>query len=277
LTIDDLRALVEQRRSIRGYDEERQVSDEMVRTILDCAHWTPSGGNGQAGEFIAVRDGTTRQKIADCYVKQMEPKREMDFAVRGTAKMTGDGFRRAPVHIVVLGDPRVKEAYPIRTKLEKAESHFISGLANAPLLIHLAATSLGLASQYVSDANSPYMETMLKVLLKIPEPLRIYHLVPIGCAKGNFVAPPRRTLEEISHHETYDMNKFRSDDQLAGFVKTRILQEPMADPAESKAPETIGRTEDPNAACAGDLAKLPGRATSTQSLFFATVWDAMCQ
>jgi hypothetical protein len=68
------------------------------------------------------------------------------------------------------------------------------------------------------------METMLKVLLKIPEPLRIYHLVPIGCGKGNVVAPSRRSLEEIIHCETYDMNKFRSDDQLAGFVKTRTLQ-----------------------------------------------------
>ena len=81
-----------------------------------------------------------------------------------------------------------------------------------------------MASQYVSDANSPYMETMLKVLLKIPEPLRIYHLVPIGYGKGNVVAPSRRSLEEIIHCETYDMNKFRSDDQLAGFVKTRTLQ-----------------------------------------------------
>jgi hypothetical protein len=40
--------------------------------------------------------------------------REMDMAVRGTAKMTGDGFRRAPGHILILGDPRVKEAYSLR-------------------------------------------------------------------------------------------------------------------------------------------------------------------
>jgi nitroreductase len=38
------------------------------------------------------------------------------------------------------------------------------------------------------------------------------------------VVPPRRRLEEIIHHETYDMDKFRSDDQLADFVKTRTLQ-----------------------------------------------------
>jgi nitroreductase len=224
MTIDDLRALVESRRSVRGYDESREVSDEIIRTVVDCARWAPSGGNGQPWEFIIVRDRSTRYKIADYYMKQMEQKREMDLAVRGTAKMTGDGFRRAPVHIVILGDPRVKEAYPIRTKLEKAESHFITGLANATLLIHLAATSMGLASQYVSDANSPYMETMLKVLLKIPEPLRIYHLIPIGYAKGPVAAPPRRTLDEIVHYETYDMDKYRSDNQFSGFVKTSTLQ-----------------------------------------------------
>jgi nitroreductase len=224
MDIHELQALVERRRSIRGYDESREVSDETIRAILDCARWAPSGGNGQPWEFVVVRDRSVRYQIADVYMKQMEQKREMDLAVRGTAKMTGDGFRRAPVHIVVLGDPRVKQSYPIRTQLEKAESHFITGLANATLLIHLAATALGLASQYVSDANSPYMETMLKVLLKIPEPLRIYHLVPIGYAKGPVAPPPRRTLDEIIHRETYDMSKFRNDDQLSGFVKTRTLQ-----------------------------------------------------
>ena len=79
----------------------------------------------------------------------------------------------------------------------KGRITFLTGLANATLLIYLAATALGLASQYVSDANSPYMETILKVLLKIPEPLRIYHLVPIGYAKGPVAAPRRRALEEI--------------------------------------------------------------------------------
>jgi len=224
MNIDGLRELAMRRRSIRGYDESREVSEEAVRVILDCARWAPSGGNGQPWEFVVVRDKETRDKIADIYLKQLEPKREMDLAVRGTAKMTGDGFRHAPVHLVILGDPRVKESYPIRTKLEKADSHFITGLANATLLIHLAAAALGLASQYVSDANSPYMETLLKALLKIPEPLRIYHLVPIGYAKGNFATPPRRELEEIVHYERYDMNKYRDDAAMERFINTLTLQ-----------------------------------------------------
>ncbi len=224
LNIDELRQLTIQRRSIRGYDESREVSHEAIRAILECARWAPSGGNGQPWEFVVVRDKETRHKIADIYMKQLEPKREMDLAVRGTAKMTGDGFRYAPVHLIILGDPRVKEAYPIRTKLEKADSHFITGLANATLLIHLAAASLGLASQYVSDANSPYMETLVKAMLKIPEPLRIYHLVPIGYAKGNFATPPRRELEEMIHYEQYDMKKFRDDAAMERFVNTLTLQ-----------------------------------------------------
>ena len=203
-----------------------------------------------------MRDQSMRYQIADYYMKQMEQKREMDMAVRGTAKMTGDGFRRAPVHIVILGDPRVKESYPIRTKLEKAESHFITGLANATLLIHLAATSLGLASQYVSDANSPYLETMLKVLLKIPEPLRIYHLVPIGHAKGPVAAPPRRTLEEIVHSETYDMNtSIAMTISYRDSSRPAHCKGPMEEEGARRGTKKINRAGDTNAACAGDPAR----------------------
>jgi nitroreductase len=144
----------------------------------------------------------------------------MELVVRGDAKMTGDGFRHAPVHLIVLGDPRVKETYPVRTMLDKADSHFYTGLANATLLIHLAATSLGLASQYVSDASSPYMETMLKVLLGVPEPLRVYHLIPLGYASKPIPARPRREVEEMTHYERYDMQKYRDDKEFQKFVMT---------------------------------------------------------
>ena len=86
MNIEELQALVEKRRSTRGYDENRTVSVAMIRTILDCARWAPSGGNGQPWEFVVVREQSVRYKIADYYMKQMEQKREMDLAVRGTRK-----------------------------------------------------------------------------------------------------------------------------------------------------------------------------------------------
>jgi hypothetical protein len=104
--------------------------------------------------------------------------------------------------------------------LDKADSHFFTGLASATLLIHLAATSLGLATQYVSDASSPYMETMLKVLLGVPEPLRVYHLIPLGYASRPIPARPRREVDEMTHYERYDMTKYRDDKEFQKFVMT---------------------------------------------------------
>lgn len=144
----------------------------------------------------------------------------MEMAVRGDAKMTGDGFTHAPVHIIVLGNPRVKETYPVRTMLDKADSHFFTGLANATLLIHLPVTSLGLATQYVSDASLPYMETMLKVLLGVPGPLRVYHLIPLGYASRPIPARPRRELDEMTHYGRYEMTKYRDDKEFQKFVMT---------------------------------------------------------
>ncbi len=220
LSIDELCELAMNRRSIRGYQKDKEVPEEVIRKILEIARWAPSGGNGQPWEFIVIRDKETRDKIADLFLKQQEHKKEMEMAVRGDAKMTGAGFRNAPVHIVVLGDPRVNESYPIRTREEKSDSHFYTGLGNATLLIHLAATSLGLGSQYVSDASSPYMATMLKVLLGVPEPLKIYHLIPIGYPAGSVDPRPRRELDEIVHHEKYDRNKFRNDKEMEKFIET---------------------------------------------------------
>ena len=65
MDIHDLQTLVERRRSIRGYDEARDVSDELVRSILDCACWAPSGGNGQPWEFVVDDEDHPRQTVAD--------------------------------------------------------------------------------------------------------------------------------------------------------------------------------------------------------------------
>ncbi len=212
--------LVANRRSIRGYQKDKDVSDEIIRKILENARWAPSGGNGQPWEFIVVRDKEMRNKIADLFLKQQEHKREMEIAVRGEPRMTGAGFRHAPVHTIIPGDPRVNESYPVRTREEKSDSHFYSGLANATLLIHLAATSLGLGSQYVSDASSPYMATMLKVLLRVPEPLKVYHLIPIGYPAGPVAPRPRRELDEIIHYGKYNREKFRTDKDIEKFIMT---------------------------------------------------------
>jgi hypothetical protein len=52
--------------------------------------------NVEPWEFIVVGNSTVRYRIGDYHPKQMMQMREMSTAVRGLAKMTGDGFRHAP-------------------------------------------------------------------------------------------------------------------------------------------------------------------------------------
>ena len=81
--------------------------------------------------------------------------------------MTGDGFRHAPVHIVIVGDPRVKES--IRSGPSwKAESHFITGLANATPLMHLAPRLSAWPRNMSVMPTRPIWKRCLKFFWKFP-------------------------------------------------------------------------------------------------------------
>ncbi|MGI0092348.1 MAG: nitroreductase family protein [Nitrososphaerales archaeon] len=219
-SIDSFLKLVRARRSVRtGYLEDVAVPDEYVMKIIEAGRWAPSGGNGQPWEFIVIRNRLLRYKIAELFQKQLLQKGEIQSASGKPGNFSsGSGFKNAPVYIVVLGDPRVWRSYPIRTALEKSESHFYSELANACMLMMLAAETLGLSTQWLSDVSSPWFSVMLKELLQIPEQLHVYHLIPVGFSNNRPEAHYRRPIDEMIHFDKYDMAKYRTDDQFDRFV-----------------------------------------------------------
>jgi nitroreductase len=218
-TYEQLLNLVRHRRSIRSIDPNRDVSDETVEKVLEVARWAPSAGNAQPWEFIVVRDTEMRKRIVDLYAAQLVDKREMQQAVWGRQSDIGyTGFRHSPVYVIVLGDPRVIDAYPVRTGLEKGESHFVTSLGQATIFAHLAVTSLGLASQWVSDISSPYMSTMVKSWLGIPRYLRIYDMFGIGHPAVVPPPTPRRPLDELIHHERFQPEKGRDQHAIEEFL-----------------------------------------------------------
>jgi len=227
-SIDTFLEVLQGRRSIRtGFLKDKPVPDELIERILEAARWAPSAGNSQPWEFLVIRDSEIREKIVEIFKTQMRDKIEIEEATRGQRRRVNAGvdFRHAPVHIVVLGDPRTNDAYPMRTKLDKWEAHYYSSLANCVLQMLLAAEVLGLSSMYISDVASPYFSVMLKSLLGIPEPLQIYHLLPIGFAKRSpTIHHPRRALEEMVHHERYDRSKFRGEAEIQDFMKTMSIR-----------------------------------------------------
>jgi len=220
--------LVKERTSHRGgYRKDLDVTDEQIEFILEAARWAPSAGNSQPWEFIVVRDPELRRSIIDIAKKQLKEKIEMEWVTRRTRKVGSDsGFVHAPVFIIIVGDPRTIEAYPVRTRLDKWQSHYFSSLSNTVLTMVLAAQSLGLGSQWLSDIASPYFAIMVKSLLGIPDPLMPYHLIPIGYVSRKLRPNPRRPLDEMVHHDRYDIEKFRTDEQVRGMLAEMGIRSP---------------------------------------------------
>lgn len=217
--------MMRHRRSSRtGFLENTEVSDDQINLLLEAARAAPSGGNAQPWEFIIIRGKDRRMRIADLYKHQLRDKLELEKTIRGTSSVSGVGWRNAPVLILVLGDPRTSLCFPLRTAEDKAESHFFTGLANATLQIMLMAESMGLSTQYVSDAASPYFSLMLKHMLGIPEALRVYHIIPVGYTEVTATPKSRRPLESMVHYERYDSNKLRSADYLRKFAAEESIQ-----------------------------------------------------
>ena len=221
-----LLSLMRERRTSRtGYLEDKPVSEEQVSLLLEAARAAPSAGNAQPWEFIVIRDRDTRHRIAELFKRQLQDKMELERTIRGHAKVGGSiGWLFAPVLILCLGDPRTSAAFPLRTKEDKAESHFYSSLANALLQMMLMAECMGLGTQYISDAASPYFSLMLKHLLDIPSELKVYHLMPVGYLSVRAQPSSRRPVEAMVHYDRYDRSKQRTAEDIERFVQEDSIQ-----------------------------------------------------
>jgi len=96
----------------------------------------------------------------------------------------------------------------------RVTSIFTSSMASAFLLMHLAATSLGLSSKWYSASARPPSDQSIKSILGVPEKLRLYDMMVLGYP----VAPPApkkvRDLKAILHYDDCGADDFRTDEQV---------------------------------------------------------------
>jgi nitroreductase len=216
--------LVKTRRSIRSFKTD-PIPDEYVERIIEAARWAPSGANSQPWEFIVIKDKEIKDKIVEIvnehreHSRKVELTREKDLRFPAVLSSVREpGYKNAPVFIILCGDPRTKEAYPLLTMLTRGDSHFVSGLASAFLHMALAATTLGLGSQWVSATGNPFAKCLLKELLGIPQKLEIYDMMALGYPAHQ---PKERFVRErvgMVHDGRYDQAKYRSDEEIKEFI-----------------------------------------------------------
>jgi len=216
---EGLLELVKKRRSIRKF-KPAPIPDEYVDKIIEAARWAPSGANSQPWEFIVIKKQELRDKIIELIreynnlVRKAEVVREPELRF----KWSPAGYVRAPVFIILCGDTRTKEAYPLNSLLQRGSSIFTSSLASTFLYMHLAATALGLGAQWVSAIASPYVQALTKDLLGIPKELEIYDMMAVGYADTEPKPRPVRDKEEMVHYDYYEKSKFRTEQQVRDFI-----------------------------------------------------------
>ena len=91
---------------------------------------------------------------------------------------------------------------------------FCSSMASTFLLMHLAAASLGLSSQWYSAAGSPAVEQEIRNVIGIPDDLKIYDLMVLGYPAVPPVPKDVRTVKDMLHYNACGKDDFRSKEQV---------------------------------------------------------------
>jgi nitroreductase len=161
--------LVCKRYSCRSYDPTREVSDELVRAIVETAQLAPSACNRQPWQFVAVRNFERRQRM----LAKSRP-----------------SFIDAPVLLVACG--KHSEAW-VRPSDNK--DHTDIDLAIAVEHMCLAATSLDLATCWICSFDVEAVRNELS----LPDDVEPVALLPIGfAAPGKSIAAKvRKPLDDI--------------------------------------------------------------------------------
>jgi len=228
---DSFLELIKARRSIRQFKTD-PIPDEYVDMIIEAARWAPSGANTQPWEFVIVRDQKLKDDIVQIVRKSQEHNALMETArepwqVKPKAETPAQqsrqavrNYNEAPVFIILLGDTRTHVGLPMgrRFNYSQLQLAYMSGLASAMLYMHLAATALGLASQWVSGVSNAFGHCLIKKLLGIPQALEIYDMIVVGYP--SYKPGPRlvRDREEMTHYDYCGEEAFRTDEAVRDFI-----------------------------------------------------------
>jgi nitroreductase len=212
---ENLLAIIQYRRSARIY-KRGTVSDAQLAVIFEAARWAPSGANTQPWEFVITRDRSKMKRVREIYAREWRQRKVEDpVNYRGIKK---DYVGDVSVLVLVCGDPRTKLVYLTTRQPADREKLFQASIANAVQQMMLAAASLHLGTVWVSVREE--VEPELRALFKVPEPLRLLWVVPIGHARTWPKAKRRRPVSSFTHYETYDVEKLRREADIRAWPKS---------------------------------------------------------
>ena len=212
---DILLDLVRKRRTIRQFKSD-PVPDEYINQIIEVARWAPSGFHTQPWEFVVIKNADIKNQIAAAMERHGPPIK--DPAKEGLKRRS---YKDAPVFILALCDWRAKIGLPgnAPNDPERVMNLYTSSMANAFLYMHLAATALGLASQWYTATSSKEAETAIRKIIGIPESLTIYDMMVVGYGDTPPIEKIVRDLSELVHYDNCGVDDFRTEEEVKAYAQ----------------------------------------------------------
>jgi nitroreductase len=208
---EKLLEVVKKRRNNRKFKSD-PIPEGYIEKIIEVARWAPSGFHTQPWEFVAITRKDVRERIVGLLDRKSPPIKNPD----DKDDIPDASFRDAPAFIFALCDYRAYVGLP--GNLEKdnplVANIFCSSMASTFLLMHLAAASLGLSSQWYSAAGSPAVEQEIRDVIGIPDDLKIYDLMILGYPATPPVPKEVREIKDMLHFNDCGKDDFRSDEQV---------------------------------------------------------------
>lgn len=161
------------RRSVRSF-EQRPISKEDMRTILDAAMSGPTCANTRAWQFIVVEDRKTLNKMADANGIYAAP------------------LRQAAAGILICGD--LDKAFPL------AKEYWVVDGAIAGQNISLAARALGIGSVWLGTwPQMDRVENQSK-LFGLPETVVPHSVIALGYSADTKDMSEKNNYDETCVH-----------------------------------------------------------------------------
>lgn len=168
--------VIRERRSIRTYTKE-EVSEENIEKLIDAARLAPSAGNIQPWEFVIVKNAEIKRKLS-------------------VAALDQRFIKEAPVVIVICAN---EERSSWRYGQRGRALYCLQDTAAATQNILLAAHALGIGTCWIGA----FHEEGVRKALNTPTGVRPVAIIPVGHPAEKPEAPPKRSIREIVHYESF--------------------------------------------------------------------------
>lgn len=200
--------LAASRRSIRKY-EERDIPIEDIEYFINAAVNAPSGHNSQCWRFVAIKDKSIMNQIADAAMKEVEnilktQGEEISQEYLVTKRKMISFFVKAPVVLAVFMS-KVGQFDPTIISALKANGYDDEGImkkyANFDILSVGAAIQNLLLAVHEKGYGACWMNdpaiagAAVNKILNIPLEQRFISLIPIGVPAYN---PRPKKIKELS-------------------------------------------------------------------------------